>query len=238
MALKIDLGGIEVDVVRKDIKNLHLSVYPPAGAVRIAAPSRMDLGTVRVFAISKLGWIKNQQRKLREQLREAPREFVERESHFVWGKRYLLRLVEKDAAPRVELKHSKMVLQVRPGSGEAKKRAILEDWYREWLKQAVPPLIARWEKLMDVTVQRFFVQRMRTKWGSCSPGAGNIRLNTDLAKRPVECLEYIVVHEMAHFLEPTHNSRFQALMDGLMPNWRIRRDELNRMPVRHEDWNY
>lgn len=131
-----------------------------------------------------------------------------------------------------------MVLQVRPGSGEAKKRAILEDWYREWLKQAVPPLIARWEKLMDVTVQRFFVQRMRTKWGSCSPGAGNIRLNTDLAKRPVECLEYIVVHEMAHFLEPTHNSRFQALMDGLMPNWRIRRDELNRMPVRHEDWNY
>lgn len=131
-----------------------------------------------------------------------------------------------------------MVLQVRPGSGEAKKRAVLEDWYREWLKQAVPPLIARWEKLMDVTVQRFFVQRMRTKWGSCSPGAGNIRLNTDLAKRPVECLEYIVVHEMAHFLEPTHNSRFQALMDGLMPNWRIRRDELNRMPVRHEDWNY
>lgn len=131
-----------------------------------------------------------------------------------------------------------MVLQVRPGSGEAKKRAILEDWYREWLKQAVPPLIARWEKLMDVTVQRFFVQRMRTKWGSCSPGAGNIRLNTDLAKRPVECLEYIVVHEMAHFLEPTHNSRFQALMDGLMPNWRIRRDELNRMPVRHEDWNH
>jgi predicted metal-dependent hydrolase len=238
MSTKIDLGGIEVDVVQKDIKNLHLSVYPPTGAVRIAAPSRMDLGTIRVFAISKLGWIKSQQRKLREQSREAPREFLERESHFVWGKRYLLRLVEEQAAPRVELKHSKMVLQVRPGSDEAKKRAVLEDWYRERLKQAVPPLIARWEKLMGVTVQRFFVQRMRTKWGSCSPGAGNIRLNTDLAKKPVECLEYIVVHEMAHLLEPTHNSRFQALMDGLMPNWRFCRDELNRLPVRHEDWNY
>lgn len=238
MRTTIALGGIEMDVVLKNIKNIHLSVYPPAGKVRIAAPSHMALGTIRVFAISKLGWIKRQQHKLREQPREAPREYLERESHFVWGKRYLLQLVEKEATPRVELKHSKMRLQLRPGSDDAKKRVVLEGWYRERLKEAAPPLIARWEALMGVTVQRFFVQRMRTKWGSCSPAAGNIRLNTDLAKKPPECLEYIVVHEMAHLLEPTHNSRFQALMDGFMPNWRFCRDELNRLPVRHDDWGY
>jgi predicted metal-dependent hydrolase len=238
MAVTIDLGGIEVAVVRKEIKNLHLSVYPPTGAVRIAAPSRMDLGTIRVFAISKLGWIKSQQRKLREQPREAPREYLDRESHFVWGKRYLLKLVEAESASRVELKHSKLLLQIRPGSSDAKKREILEEWYRERLKEAVPPLIDRWEALMGVTVRHVFVQRMRTKWGSCSPDAGNVRLNTDLAKKPRECLEYIVVHEMAHLLEPTHNSRFQALMDGFLPSWRLCRDELNRLPVRHEDWDY
>jgi predicted metal-dependent hydrolase len=238
MGTTISLGDIKVDVVQKDIKNLHLSVYPPTGAVRIAAPSRMDLGTIRVFAISKLGWIKSQQRKLRAQPREAPREYLDRESHFVWGRRYLLQIVEKDAAPQVELKHSKIRLQVRPGSSELKKRVVLEDWYRERLKQAAPPLVAKWERLMGVAVQQVFAQRMRTKWGSCSPRAGNIRLNTDLAKKPPECLEYIVVHEMAHLLEPTHNSRFQALMDGFMPNWRVCRDELNRLPVRHEDWGY
>jgi predicted metal-dependent hydrolase len=238
MSVTIDLGGIEVTVVRKDIKNLHLSVYPPIGTVRIAAPSRMDLGTIRLFAISKLGWIKSQQRKLREQPREAPREYLERESHFLWGKRYLLQLVEREATPRVEVKHNKMLLQLRPGADETKKRQVLEDWYRERLKEAAPPLIARWEVWMGVTVRHVFVQRMRTKWGSCSPLAGNIRLNTDLAKKPPECLEYIVVHEMAHLLEPTHNGRFQALMDGFMPNWRLCRDELNRLPVRHENWSY
>jgi predicted metal-dependent hydrolase len=238
MGTTISLGDIKVDVVQKDIKNLHLSVYPPTGAVRIAAPSRMDLGTIRVFAISKLGWIKSQQRKLRAQPREAPREYLDRESHFVWGKRYLLKIVEKNAAPQVELKHSKMRLQVRPGSSELKRRVVLEGWYREQLKQAAPPLVAKWERLMGVVVQQVFAQRMRTKWGSCSPRAGNIRLNTDLAKKPPECLEYIVVHEMAHLLQPTHNSRFQALMDGFMPSWRVCRDELNRLPVRHEDWGY
>ena len=238
MAVTIDLGGVGVAVVRKDIKNLHLSVYPPTGTARIAAPSHMDLATIRVFAISKLGWIRSQQRKLCEQPREAPREYLERESHFVWGKRYLLQLVEREAPPRVELKHSKLLLQLRPGSGEAKKQAVLEDWYRERLKAAVPPVIARWEALMGVSVRRVFVQRMRTKWGSCSTTAGNIRLNTDLAKKPPECLEYILVHEMTHLLEPTHNSRFQSLMDGFLPRWRISRDQLNRLPVRHEEWGY
>ncbi len=238
MATQIKLGNIAVEVEKKDIKNIHLSVYPPTGKVRISAPLRMNLDTIRVFAISKLGWIKQQQKKLREQERETPREYLDRESHFVWGQRYLLKVIESDAAPLVELKHSKLLLRVRPGASEEKKQAIVEEWYREQIKQAVPELIAKWEPLLDVKVERFFVQRMKTKWGSCRSITRSIRLNTELAKKPPECLEYIVVHEMAHILEPTHNSRFIALMDKFMPKWRFHRDKLNHLPVRHEKWGY
>lgn len=235
---RIELGDIVVDVIRKDIKNIHLSVHPPTGKVRIAAPSRIDLDTIRVFAITKLAWIKSQQRKLREQEREAPREYLDRESHYVWGKRYLLQIVEMDAPSSVELKHSKIRLQVRPGSDRARRHAVLEDWYRTALKQAVPALIEKWEPLIGVKAGRVFVQKMKTKWGGCNPATGNIRLNTDLAKKPPECLEYIVVHEMVHLIEPSHNSRFGSLMDGFMPKWQFYRMELNRLPVRHEDWDY
>jgi len=238
MVTQINLGKIAVDVVQKDIKNIHLSVYPPTGRVRISAPLRMDIDTIRVFAITKLGWIKSQQHKLREQERESPREYLERESHYVWGKRYLLKIEEQDAAPEVELKHSKMILRIRPAAGQKRKQEILDAWCREQLKAALTPLIAKWESLMDVKVGRCFVQKMRTKWGSCSHETGNIRLNTDLAKKPLECLEYIVVHELAHLLEPTHNQRFIALMDQFMPKWKFYKDQLNRLPVRHEDWEY
>ena len=238
MAAQIKLGDIVADVVLKNIKNVHLSVYPPAGKVRISAPARMSLDTIRIFAISKLGWIKQQQKKLRDQERETPREYLNRESHYVWGRRYLLTVAEADQPPTVELKHRKMVLHMRPGTDETKKQTIVEDWYREQLKNAVPPLIAKWEPLMGVTVNRFFVQRMKTKWGSCSPSTHGIRLNTDLVKKPRECLEYIVVHEMTHLLEPTHNARFVALMDRFMPKWQFYRQILNRLPVRHETWEY
>lgn len=238
MPTTINLGEISVDVVQKDIKNLHLSVYPPTGRVRISAPLRMELDTIRVFAVSKLGWIKRQQTKLRAQDRETPREYLQRESHYVWGRRYLLEVVELDVAPTVELQHNKMLLQVRPGASLEKRRALLDAWYREQLKEAVPPLIAKWEPLMGVEVARFFVQRMKTKWGSCNAGAGNIRLNLELAKKPPECLEYIVVHEMVHLLEPTHSNRFTTLMDRFMPKWKFHRDVLNRLPVRHDHWEY
>lgn len=238
MVRQMQLGGIAVDVVLKDIKNVHLSVYPPTGRVRISAPSRMSLDTIRVFAISKLGWIKQQQKKLRTQERETPREYLDRESHYVWGRRYLLKVVEQDAAPAVELRHSKLLLHIRPGSCEEKKQAVLEEWYRKQLKETVPPLIAKWQPLMGVHAERFFVQRMKTKWGSCNHGSGTIRFNTELAKKPRECLEYIVVHEMAHLLEPTHNQRFVALMEQFMPKWQFYRDILNRLPVRHESWGY
>jgi len=238
MSTQLQLGDITVDVVLKDIKNVHLSVYPPAGRVRISAPLRMSTDTIRVFALSKLGWIKQQQKKLREQARETPREYLERESHSVWGKRYLLTITESDRPPMVELQHNQMCLTVRPGTDANKREAIVEGWYREQLKQAVPSVIARWEPVIGVSVERFYAQRMKTKWGSCSPGIHSIRLNTELAKKPRQCLEYIVVHEMTHLLEPTHNSRFIGLMDGFMPQWQVYRDELNRLPVRHEQWVY
>ncbi len=238
MSMQLKLGDVTVDVVRKDIKNVHLSVYPPTGRVRVSAPTRMSLDTIRVFAISKLDWIKKQQEKLREQERETPREFLDRESHYVWGRRYLLKVIEVDQAPRVELKHGKMLLRVRPGSGRDKRDAIVAEWYRQQLRFALPSIVAKWEALMGVKVERVFVRQMKTRWGSCNPRSKSIRLNTDLAKKPSECLEYIVVHEMVHLLEATHNSRFVALMDQFVPRWRFYRDQLNQLPVRHEEWTY
>ena len=168
MVSQIKLGDIAVDVVLKDIKNVHLSVYPPTGRVRISAPKRMSIDTIRVFAVSKLGWIKQQQTKLREQERETPREYLDRESHYVWGKRYLLTVSESDERPLIELKHSSIHLRVRPRTDEGKRQALVEAWYRERLKEAVPPLLERWQPLLGVTVERFFVQRMKTQWGSCN----------------------------------------------------------------------
>lgn len=238
MTTQIELGDITIDVVLKDIKNIHLSVYPPAGRVKISAPLRMDIDNIRVFAISKLGWIKQQQKKFQEQERETPREYLDLESHYVWGKRYLLKVVEINEAPSIELKHNKMTLKVRPGADDKKKQAILDAWYREQLRKAVPLLIAKWKPLLGVKVERFYVRKMKTKWGSCNHRALSIRLNTDLAKKPKECLEYIIVHEMAHLREPTHNSRFIALMDQFMPKWQFYRDKLNQLPVSHENWIY
>jgi hypothetical protein len=238
MSASLELGDITVDVVRKDIKNVHLSVYPPAGRVRISAPLRMSFDTIRLFAISKLGWIRQQQKKLREQERESQREYLDRESHHVWGRRLLLKVLEKDAAPSVQLQHATLLLRVRPASDETTREAVVAGWYRQLLKTAVPPLIEAWGPRLKVRVDRFFVQQMKTKWGSCNPTSRTIRLNTELAKKPKECLEYIVVHEMVHLLEPAHNARFTGLLDRFMPQWQHYRDILNRLPVRHERWGY
>ena len=238
MTTTIELGDISVDVVQKDIKNIHLSVYPPNGRVRLSAPARMDADTIRVYAVSKLAWIRRQQKKLQGQDRETPRELLERESHYLWGQRYLLKLNEADGPSYVELKANTIVLHFHSDASVAKKLELLNDWYRTLLKDAVQPLIAKWEPRMGVEVARFFVQRMKTKWGICNPQTRNIRLNLELAKKPPECLEYIVVHEMVHLLEPTHNHRFISLMDKFMPEWNVCRDTLNRLPVRHEEWGY
>ena len=225
-------------MVKKDIKNIHLSVYPPTGRLRIAAPVRMSLESIRLFAISKLGWIKQQQRKLREQDREQPREYLDRESHYVWGRRYLLKVAAHDGAPNVEIKHRQLVLRVRNSKSDEEKQGALDEWYRSLVKQAVPELIDKWQPVIGVNVQGVLVRKMKTLWGSCSHERGTIRLNVELAKKPPECLEYILVHELVHLLEPTHNARFVKWLDQFMPKWQFYRDELNRLPVRHETWRY
>jgi predicted metal-dependent hydrolase len=227
----IELGDIAINVVQKNIKNVHLSVYPPNGRVRISAPLRMNLENIRIFAISKLAWIKQQQQKLRSQEREVPREYIDRESHYLWGKRYLLSIIEKEAPPNLQIQHGKLLLQVRPGTDRLHKQAVIDESYRQQIKAALPPLIAKWERLMGVQVAGFTIRKMKTKWGSCSPQSRTIRLNLELAKKPAEYLEYVLVHEMIHLLEPSHNQRFIALSDRFMPKWRFYQSELNRLPI-------
>jgi predicted metal-dependent hydrolase len=238
MVEQFSIAGIDVVVTFKDIKNVHLSVNPPSGAVRIAAPTRMNLDTIRVFAISKLAWIKRQQKKFREQEREPPREFIERESHYVWGKRYLLKIEETDFSPHVEFRHHRLALHIRPNTDIAARQALFDAFYRLQIRAKVGSMIAKWEPILKVKANRVLVQRMKTKWGSCATASRNIRLNTDLAKKPLECLEYIVLHEMTHLIEPTHNARFVALMDAYMPNWQFQRGLLNRLPVRQDEWDH
>jgi predicted metal-dependent hydrolase len=238
METTLKLGSIIADLVRKDIKNVHLSVYPPSGRVRISAPVRMNVDTVRAFAVSKLGWIKAQQRQIVSQEREAPREYLERESHYVWGKRYLLQIIEREDSPQIELRARRLVMGIRPGMTMERRREILDAWYRAQLRDAAMPLIAKWEPRLAVRVDRLFIQRMKTKWGSCSRVARTIRLNTELAKKPRECLEYVLIHEMVHLLEPNHGKGFIERMERAMPLWRQHRRQLNQLPVRHEDWLY
>jgi predicted metal-dependent hydrolase len=238
MVTRVVIGDIPVDVVLKDIRNIHLSVHPPAGRVRLSAPVGMDIDTLRLYAISRLGWIKKQQRKLRGQERETPREYLNRESHYLWGKRYLLKIVEREAPSAVDVQHSAILLYIRPDAGQEKKQSLLDAWYRKQLKAAIPDLIASWEKRIGVQVNEFGIKKMKTKWGTCNPDARRIWVNLELAKKPKECLEYIVVHEMVHLLEHHHNERFMALMDDILPKWRSLRDDLNRLPVKHEEWEY
>lgn len=235
---QIDVGGIPIDVVFKNIKNVHLSVHPPTGRVRISAPTRTQLDTLRVYAISKINWIKKHQQKFQEQERETRREYLDRESHYVWGKRYLLKVKEEKRTPSVELKHNEMILTVRPGTEMDKREAVVTAWYRDQVRDASTPLIEKWELILGVKANRVIVRRMRTRWGSCTPGRRTIRLNTELAKKPPECLEYVVVHELVHLLEPSHNATFISLMDKFMPQWRHFKDELNRAPLGHVEWEY
>jgi predicted metal-dependent hydrolase len=234
----LKLNDLDVEVVKKDIKNVHLSVYPPKGRVKVSAPKSMKIDTIRVFVISKLGWIKKQQNKICSQEREASREYLDRESHYFLGKRYLLKVIEQEAPPIVRHKHNTLELIVRPHTPLVTRQAILYEWYRAQMKLLLPDIIKKYEKLMGVEVSEFGVKRMKTKWGTCNPAAKRIWLNLELAKKPTECIEYIVVHEMSHLLERTHNDRFVALMDKYMPKWRFHRDELNRLPVCHVDWKY
>ncbi len=232
----IELGDISIKVTRKAIKHVHLSVHPPLGRVTLVAPKETRLEVARAYAISKLGWIRDQQAKLRGQARETPRKFVERETHYLWGRRFLLTLRYEDAKPSVVLDHRRITLTVRPGASPAVKAEVVHNWHKSPLHGVVPALIRKWEPKLGVKVNGYFLQRMKTKWGSCNHREGNIRLNTELVKKPKDLLEYVIVHEMAHLLEPTHSERFVSILDQNYPGWREARAELNELPLGAEKW--
>lgn len=236
MTETIQLGDIAIDVTRKDVKHVHLSVRPPSGRVTLVAPKATRLEVARAYAASKLGWIRDQQATLRGQARETPREFVERESHYFWGRRYLLSVVEKDEKPSVRLSHRRITLTMRPGSTRTKRDAVMQEWHRSLLHEVVPELIRKWESRLGVKVAGYFLQRMKTKWGGCNHRAGNIRLNSELVKKPKDLLEYVIVHEMIHLIERTHSKRYMALLDEHYPRWREARAELNDRPLTAEVW--
>jgi len=236
MTEKIQMGEISVQVTRKAIKNVHLSVHPPDGRVTLVTPTATRLDVARAYAISKLGWIRNQQEKLRNQARETPRKFIERESHFIWGRRHLMTIHHADAKPCVTLDHKRLTLTVRPGADAQKRAEVIHEWHKSLLHAVVPALIQKWQPKLKVNVSSYFLQRMKTKWGSCNPRDKNIRLNTELVKKPKDLLEYVIVHEMAHLLEPTHSERFVALLDKHYPSWREARAELNELPLAAETW--
>lgn len=236
MAETIQLGDIVVAVTRKDIKHVHLSVHPPNGRVTLVAPTGTRLEVARAYAASKLGWIRDQQRKLRGQARETPRQFVERESHYLWGRRYLLSVREEEAKPSVRFSHRSITLTVRPGATRAKRESVIQSWHRSLLHEAVPELIRKWEPKLSVEVNAYHLQRMKTRWGGCNHRLRNIRVNTELVKKPKDLLEYVIVHEMLHLIAPTHNERFVALLSRHYPTWREARAELNELPLGAEAW--
>ena len=236
---QILVRGLKVDVVRKDIKNLHLGVYPPEGRVRVAAPLRVNDEAIRLAVISKLPWIKRQQNRFLSQERQSEREYVYRENHYFFGQRYLLNVIEHVGQSRVEIQNKTRIdLYVPPGSDPLKREQVLLAWYRRELKALIPSLIKKWEEIIGVTVEDWGVKKMKTKWGSCNINERRIWLNLELAKKPVECLEYVVVHEMVHLLERNHTDRFKQTMDQFMPQWRQNRDILNQSPLSHEAWTY
>ncbi|MBC7618920.1 MAG: M48 family metallopeptidase [Candidatus Saccharibacteria bacterium] len=236
---RISVSGIPVEVVRKDIKNLHLGVYPPMGRVRVAAPLVVNDEAVRLAIIDKLGWIKRQRAQFAKQPRQSEREMVNGESHYFLGRRYRLRVHEHDGAARVALRGvASMDLFVRPGSGTEKREAVLLDWHRASLRSVIADLLEVWQPKLGVQATHWGIKKMKTKWGSCNVNARRIWLNLDLAKKPAQCLEYIVVHELVHLLERNHTERFTALMDRYLPDWRTRREVLNSSPLGHEAWVY
>ena len=236
---KITVSNITIDVIRKDIKNIHLAVYPPTGRVRIAAPLSVNDDAIRLFAISKLGWIKRHQREFDAQERISPREYKQRESHYFQGRRYLMKIIEKDEPPKVILRaRSNIELYVRPNTTFEKRQEVITEWYRVELKKLIPAIIEKWEKSLNVNINEWQVKQMKTNWGTCNIEKKRILINLELAKKPLHCLEYVILHEMVHLLERHHNERFLYYMDTFLPNWKQIRTELNKLPVSHADWEY
>lgn len=234
---QIIVSGVTVQVVRKPIKNLHLGVYPPHGRVRVAAPLRVSDDAVRLAVVGKLGWIKRQRARFEAQPRQSAREMVSGESHYFLGRRYRLRVVAHDGGASIGLR-SKATLELRVPAGTSAMRRflILQRWYRQQLKALIPPLVVKWEAVLDVRLAEWGVKRMKTKWGTCNPEARRIWLNLELAKKPVQCLEYIVAHELVHLIERHHNERFVGILNRHLPQWPQLKDKLQSEPLGHATW--
>jgi predicted metal-dependent hydrolase len=237
MTETIQLGDVSIAVTRKDIKNVHLSVHPPHGRVTLSAPKTTRLEVARAYAISRLSWIREQQKKFANQPRETPRRLINRESHSLWGRRHLMTVTYRNAKPLVIVDHKRNTLTVRPGTDVHKRAEVIHEWHKELLHKAVPPLIRKWERKLKVKVRGYFLQRMKTKWGSCNRRAGHIRLNTELVKKPKDLLEYVIAHELVHLIEPTHSDRFIGILGKHYPSWREARAELNELPLTAEIWS-
>lgn len=236
---QIVVGDIPVEVVRKQIKNIHLAVYPPDGRVRIAVPHRVDAETVRLAIVSRLGWIHRKQKAMQTQERQSQREMVTGETHYLWGRRYRLDVVERDMPAEVSVRNNRFIeLSVRPDASYQKRTQVLYEWYRQQLKDRLPDLVTKWSEVVDVDVAECRVKKMKTRWGTCNIQDHRIWVNLELAKKPVECLEFVLVHEMVHLLERRHNDRFVELMNRFMPQWRVNRAKLNEAPLAHESWSY
>jgi predicted metal-dependent hydrolase len=236
---QIEVSGLLVDVVRKDIKNLHLAVYPPNGRIRVAVPLLLDDDGVRLAVIERLAWIKRQQLKFQEQDRQSKREYVSGESHYFQGRRYLLNVIELDGPGKLVFRNKRTLdMFVRPGSTLLQRERLMRAWYRAYLRSILPPMITQWEQVMGVEVGALGIKEMKTRWGTCNIEARRVWINLELAKKTTRCLEYILVHEMVHLLERHHNEQFLAYMNRFMPQWRLHRGELNRAPLAHEEWKY
>lgn len=238
MARLLDLGSLQARVFKKKIRNIHLSVHPPSGHVVVSCPERYTDDQIRGYVLSRLPWVRRQQRGFLAQEREAPCKYDDRESHWLWGRRLLLRVSPGKGPASIEVRPREIHFHIKPETDSARREAFFEEWMRNLVHSEACKIVKRWEPILGVEVRGIAIRRMKTKWGSCNPAAGTFRLNTELAKKPRPCLEYIVVHEMIHLLEPTHNKRFRSLLDRFLPRWKDRRRTLNSLPVRHEKWTY
>ena len=233
----LTVRGIEVEINYKAIKNLHIGVYPPLGKVRVSSPLRLSIDQIRLAVIQRLPWIKRHQQELRNAARQTPRDMVTGESHYLWGVRYRLKVIERPGHSALAVNGSRLELCVPPNTPTDTRIRALQTWQRQELRKHIQPLVTKWQSVIGEDVPYWNIRRMKTKWGSCNPHTGRVWFNLELVTKDPRCLEYVVVHELTHLRERRHDARFVELMDKLLPDWRQRRDELNGAPLAYEEWD-
>lgn len=227
----LTIADIEVQVVRKRIKRLNLAIYPPDGRVRISVPHQVSDAHVRDVILSRLDWIREKQAYFQRRPPPPVMHYITGEMHAVFGKKYPLQVIHGQGRQDVLLDQSGVLkLCVKQGASVAVRQKLLDDWYRDEMKLRLPSLIAKWEPLIGKKVSECRIRKMRTRWGTCHISRRRIWFNLELAKKPVECLEYVMVHEMVHLLERNHTPRFHRFMDQFLPDWRVIKDRLNHSP--------